>query len=132
MRARMLGLVLMAGLLMPTSVSAGGSIGLDEVLAAVKSEPKLVTEIQAATAKAGVKAADVVCSAARHGNHWTHLGGGRAAPYECTIGERDLTIEADRVYFDRQGKLLGDLEKANPKRAVSFRESRFRWQWTTP
>jgi hypothetical protein len=101
-------------------------------LAAVKSEPKLVAEIEAALAKAGVKVADVVCGAARHGNHWTHLGGGRAAPYECTIGGRDLTVEADRVYFDRSGKLLGNLDKTDPKRAASFRESRFRWQWTSP
>ena len=43
---------------------------------------------------------------------------------------RSLAIEADRVYFDARGKLLGDLDKADPKRAKAFREDNFRWTWT--
>jgi hypothetical protein len=109
---------------------ADGTLGLDEVLTAVGSAPKLVTEIQAELSKNNLKSENVTCMGARHGNHWTYLGGGRAAPYRCDIGQRSLNIEADRVYFDARGKLLGDVDKADPKRAKTFKEDNFRWTWT--
>ncbi|QWG17861.1 hypothetical protein KMZ68_23395 [Bradyrhizobium sediminis] len=109
---------------------AGGSLGLDEVLKAVATAPKLVAEIQAELGKNNLAPGEVVCGGARHGNHWKYLGGGRAAPYECAIGKRTLEIGADRTYFDARGKSLGDLEKADPQRAKTFREDNFRWSWT--
>jgi hypothetical protein len=109
---------------------AEGTLGLDEVLAAVGKAPKLVLEIQAELGNNNLKAENVSCLGARHGNQWKYLGGGRAAPYQCDIGQRSLNIEADRVYFDPRGKLLGDLDKADPKRAKTFQESNFRWTWT--
>ncbi len=109
---------------------AEGSLGLDEVLVAVDKAPKLVAEIRTELDKNKLKPGDVTCIGARHGNHWKYLGGGRAAPYECEIGKRSLAIEADRVYFDARDKLLGDLDKADPKRAKTFQESNFRWTWT--
>lgn len=121
-------LVLTAFLAVPAR--AGGSLGLDEVLTAVHNAPKLVAEIQAELDKNGLKPTEVICGAARHGNQWKYLGGGRAAPYECDIGKRNLQIQADRVYFDPQGRLLGDLDKADPKRAKTFKEDNFRWTWT--
>jgi hypothetical protein len=112
---------------------ADGTLGLGEVLAAVAAgAPKLVAEIQAELDKNSLKAADVTCIAARHGNHWKYLGGGRAAPYECEIGKRSIKIEADRVYFDPRGKSLGNLDKADSKRAKTFKEDNFRWSWTKP
>jgi hypothetical protein len=108
---------------------AGGTLGLDEVLVAVEKSPNLVSEIQAELGKNNLKAGEVTCLGARHGNQWTYLGGGRAAPYDCEIGQRSLHIEADRVYFDTRGKLLGNLDKADPKRAKTFREDNFRWTW---
>jgi hypothetical protein len=109
---------------------AEGSLGFDEVLTAVAANSRLVGELQAELNKNGLKAADLSCIAARHGNQWKYLGGGRAAPYECEIGKRSIVIQADRIYFDPNGKSLGDLEKADPKRAKTFRESNFRWTWT--
>jgi hypothetical protein len=109
---------------------AEGTLGLDEVLVAVGKEPKLVAEIQAELGNNNLKAENVTCIGARHGNQWKYLGGGRAAPYQCDIGKRSLSIEADRVYFDPRGRLLGDLDKADPKRAKTFQESNFRWSWT--
>jgi hypothetical protein len=109
---------------------AGGSLGLDGVLKAVEKAPKLVAEIQAELGKNHLAPEKVTCVAARHGNLWTYLGGGRAAPYECEIGQPSLQIEADRVYFDARGKSLGDLDKADPKRAKTFMEDNFRWTWT--
>jgi hypothetical protein len=108
---------------------ADGTLGLDDVLAAVGRTPKLVTEIQAELSKNNLKPENVTCLGARHGNHWTYLGGGRAAPYRCDIGQRSLNIEADRVYFDARGKSLGDVDKADPRRAKTFTEDNFRWTW---
>ena len=119
-----------AALLMIGSARAEGSLGLDEVIIAVAKSPNLVAEIQAELGKNNLKADSVTCIAARHGNHWTYLGGGRAAPYECEIGKRTIRIDADRVYFDARGRLLGDLDKADPKHAKTFREDNFRWTWT--
>jgi hypothetical protein len=124
-------LVVIACIAFTAPVCAGGSLPLEEVLTAVAKAPKLVAEIQAELDKNGRKAAGMVCVGARHGRHWEYLGGGRAAPYECEIGKRSITIEADRVYFDPKGKPLGNVDKANPKRAKTFKEDNFRWSWTT-
>jgi hypothetical protein len=109
---------------------ADGTLGLGEVLFAVDKAPKLVEEIEAELGKNSLKAAGVTCLGARHGNHWTYLGGARAAPYQCKIGQHSLRIEADRVYFDARGRLLGDLDHSSPKQAKTFREDNFRWTWT--
>jgi hypothetical protein len=102
---------------------------LSEVLVAVEQAPKLVMEINAELGKGHLKAENVTCIGARHGNHWTYLGGSRAAPYECTIGQRTLKIDADRIYFDPSDRVLGDLDQADPKQAKTFREGNFRWTW---
>ena len=109
---------------------ADGTLELGEVFLAVGKAPKLVAEIQAELDRNGLKVTGVTCIAARHGNHWKYLGGGRAAPYRCEIGKRTVSIEADRVYFDERGKLLGDLDKADPKHAKAFMEDNFRWSGT--
>ena len=122
--------VAVCSVLAPASVWAGGSMGLDEVMQAVAKAPKLVAEIQQELTKNNLKMDEIGCGGARHGNQWTYLGGGRAAPYECEIGQRTLNIEADRVYYDARGKSLGDVNKADQKRAKTFQESNFRWTWT--
>ena len=124
-------LSLIASLAFTAPVCAGGSLPLGEVLTAVAKAPNLVAEIQAELDKNSLRVAGVTCTAARHGNHWKYLGGGRAAPYECEIGKRSITIEADIIYFDPRGKSLGNLDKADPKRAKTFKENNFRWSWAT-
>ena len=113
---------------------APGSLGLDEVLGAVSAAPELVRQIEVELRKRDLKIGDVICVAARHGNHWKHLGGGRAAPYECSIGDRVLKIDAERTYYDINGHKLGQLGQAPDKRlferAKSFRESNVRWAWS--
>ena len=123
-------LALIASIAIAAPACAGGSLPLEEVLTAVAKASKLVAEITAELDKNSLKAAGVICSGARHGNQWKYLGGGRAAPYECEIGKRSITIEADRIYFDLKGKSLGNFEKADPKRAKTFQESNFKWTWT--
>lgn len=107
----------------------GGSLGLDEVLEAVKADPKLVAEIQDELKKNGLKVDGLVCTGFRHGNQWVELSGVRAAPYECDIGKRQIVIQANRMYFDLGKQPLGDMKRANPKRANTFKEMNFRWIW---
>lgn len=108
---------------------APGSLSLHEVRIAVRGDPKLVAEINNALKTSALKPEKVICSAGRHGNHWKYLGGARAAPYECTFGQRTLTIEADVTYYDAKGRPLGDVETADPRRAKTFREKNFRSTW---
>lgn len=109
-------------------------MGLVEVLEAVKSEPQLVSQIEVELRRRDLKAPGIVCVAARHGNQWRLLGGGRAAPYECRIGDRTLRIDAQRTYFDIHGRKLGQLGQAPDNllfnRAKFFREGNFRWTWS--
>jgi hypothetical protein len=111
------------------SAQGGGSIGLVDVLEVVQSDAKLTAEIQDELKKNSLKVEDVVCTGFRHGSRWTELSVSRAAPYECDIGKRTLIIQADRIYYDAKKKPLGDMKKANPKRADSFKEANFRWAW---
>jgi hypothetical protein len=111
------------------AAQGGGSLGLEDVLQAVKADPKLVAEIQDELKKSGLKADNLNCTGFRHGNQWAELSGARAAPYQCDIGKRQLVIEASRMYFDAGSRPLGDMKRANPKRADSFKESNFRWTW---
>jgi hypothetical protein len=78
----------------------------------------------------GLNAANVLCIAGRHGNHWKYLAGRRAAPYECTFGKRTLTVEAQQTYYDAKGRSLGDVNTADPRRAETFRERSFHWTWS--
>jgi hypothetical protein len=112
-----------------TPVWADGSMGLGEVILTVRAAPKLVAEITDELTKNGLVAENVFCLGARHGRHWKYLGGIRAAPYYCKIGNRELSIEADRIYFDMRGRTIGNLDRASPEKAKIFRESNFHWKW---
>jgi hypothetical protein len=74
-------LPLFAGLLLIVTAAGaegGGSLGLDDVLDAVKADPKLVAEIQDEVKKSGLKTDGIVCTGFRHDNRWDELSGARA------------------------------------------------------
>jgi len=123
-------LLMVVAFICRTPAWADGSMGLGEVLSTVRAAPQLVAEIADELDKNGFIAENVFCLGARHGRHWKYLGGMRAAPYYCKIGNRELTIEADRIYFDVRGQNIGDLDRASPEKAKTFRESNFHWKWT--
>jgi len=65
-----------------------------------------VRQIDVELRRRDFKSAGIVCVGALHGQEWRPLGGGRAAPYQCTIGDRTLRIDAERTissqYFNAQ------------------------------
>jgi hypothetical protein len=109
---------------------APGSIGLEDVLKAMKAHPKLVDEINNELKKNMLAPDGVICEGARFGRQWTYLGGGRAAPYTCVIGKRELTIEADLTFYDAKGRSLGsDMNETTFAKAETFRETHVTWKW---
>jgi hypothetical protein len=114
--------------------SAQGSLGLAEVIEAVKGDPTLLGQIEVELRRRDIKAPSIACSASGHGNQWRHIGGGRAAPYECQIGDRTLRIDAVRTYFDGSGRRLGQLGQIPDtvlfNKATFIREGNFRWTWS--
>jgi hypothetical protein len=108
-------------------------IGLEEVLEVVKGDPELVRQIDVELRRRDLKARTIVCASAHHGSEWRLLGGGRAAPYACRIGEVLLRIDAQRTYFDASGRKLGQIGQAPGElllsRARYFREGKFQWSW---
>jgi hypothetical protein len=129
-------LLALAGLCLVRALSASAqvSLGLGEVLDAVKGDPELVRQIEVELRKQDLKVPGIGCIAAAHGSEWRLLAGGRAAPYECRIGERVLRIEAMRTYFDIGGRRLGQPGQVTPElllnRARYFREGNFQWTWS--
>ena len=117
----------------PASGAGEASVST-EVLDAVKSEPRARPPDRGRAAQARSQGAGLACSAAQHGSEWRLLGGGRAAPYECRIGDRSLRIDAARTYFDANGHRLGPPGQAPDNllfnRARYFREGNFRWTWS--
>ena len=89
------------------SASAGGSLQADEVLAVLKTEPKL-----AAPFLAGFEF-EPVATAVRMGNNWPHLGGKRIAPYVLRATSKDasrtnylVTVHCSQKFLDADGKVL--------------------------
>jgi hypothetical protein len=91
-----------------------GTLGLVEVLEAVKGEPDLVRQIDVELRRSDVKPAGIVSIATLHGEEWRLLG-------------------AERTHFDVQVDRLGQLGRAPDnllfQRAKYFREGKFRRNW---
>jgi len=113
----------------PAPADAGGSISLADALTNMDAPKELTEEIDSALRQANVAADAVICSAVRFGRHWTYLGGGRAAPYECEIAGRTLIIEGRHDFRDESGKAIPDAATDLPQRAASARDVDVSWQW---
>lgn len=109
-------------------------VPLATVLRAARDAPDLLRQIDVELRKNDLKPGDVACVGRQLGDQWKFLGGGQTAPYQCQFGERLLTIEADRIYFDVNAKRIGRLGEVADAilftRAKSFREVNLRWGWT--
>ena len=114
-----------------TSALAGGSVGFDEVIQFAAQNRKLAREIKSSMQKQRLKQTDIRCDAARFGNHWTYLGGDRAPPFTCQIGNRVLTINGKIYFFNARGQLI-QRGLDNPsvfRTARSFKARNPAWSW---
>ena len=110
-------------------VAAGGTISLADAMTNFDAPPALLDELEAAVRAANTTPADVVCGATRFGRHWTNLGGGRASPYECPIGNKTLLITGTHDYHDASGKVLAPDSPGLNAEAASVRDIDIAWEW---
>jgi hypothetical protein len=110
---------------------AEGSIGFDEVMQFAAQNRKLAREIKTSMRVQHLKQTDIQCGAARFGNQWTYLGGDRAPPFTCQIGNRVLTIGGAIHFFDERGRLIQrGLDNPNVyRRAHTFKAKKPVWSW---
>lgn len=121
----------LATLLLATPAMAEGSVSFDEVMDFAAQNRTLMKEIKSSISEQHVKRNDIRCGAARFGNQWTYLGGDRAPPFTCQIGQRLLTINGDTHFFDINGRLiLGGMQDPRVFReAHSFKATKLTWNW---
>jgi len=108
---------------------APGTITLDEVMDQLKTEPKLIAEIEAELKSQKIAADSVICVGSRFGGHWRELGGARAVPYECDIGNRKLEIEGTVKLFDEQGREIDMGDEKAPETAFDYGQTDLVWSW---
>ncbi|MGD9671229.1 MAG: hypothetical protein AB7U75_19645 [Hyphomicrobiaceae bacterium] len=122
-------LAVVAGLLAVGNARAGGSISLGDAMHNFDAPPALVEELEKAVREAKVTRDDVICGATRFGRHWTKLGGGRASPYECTIGKKTLVITGRHEFRDASGRVLAPDSPGLNANAASVRDVDITWEW---
>jgi hypothetical protein len=90
-------------------------------------------EIERAIKEQKVRPKKIGCSAARFGNHWEYLGGGRALPFSCQIGKRVLEIDGDTEFLDEMGRVIvGGLDNQDVfLKARNIREKNPTWEWSS-
>jgi hypothetical protein len=120
--------VLALGVIGPVA-HAGGSIALSDAMTNFNAPPALTDEIKGAIRAANVATDNVICNATRFGRHWTHLGGGRASPYECRIGDKTLIITGTHEYRDGAGNVLDENLPDIHERAATHRDIDIKWEW---
>ena len=130
--AGLLALALGAGI--GTKPASAQEVSLQDLIGMVQVEPGLAREIDVELRRQDLRAAGNVCLATPLGPEWHLIGTTAGAPYECRIGSSLLRIEAQRTYFDANGRRLGQVGQAPQAllftRARYFREGNFRWTWS--
>lgn len=131
MRSRLPIPVFLVATLAASAASAGGSIGLDDILSEVAAgTPALVADIEKALKSDGRAAADVGCVAdIRLGNQWVELGGMRLVPITCEIGGRTLRIDGTVTFRDAKGRVLREIGPKTFRNAVTVEQTNLKWTW---
>ncbi|HWJ99817.1 MAG TPA: hypothetical protein VNR41_03810 [Xanthobacteraceae bacterium] len=114
-----------------TAALAEGSVGFDEVMQFAAQNPKLASEIKSSIREQRLRQTDIQCAGARFGNQWTYLGGDRAPPFTCHIGNRVLTIRSEIDFFDAAGRRIkGGMDNPSVfRKARSFKGKKPIWSW---
>ncbi len=107
-----------------------GSLGLEEIMPLIDKSPPLKREVTEALEKANRKADDIRCEGARFPGAWRGLGGERAAPYACNIGDRWLEIRATVRVTGRRGKVFDKVTPDAMKNATTVTETNPTGTWS--
>jgi|EndMetStandDraft_8_1072994.scaffolds.fasta_scaffold624014_1 hypothetical protein len=107
-----------------------GSLGLEEIMPLIDKSPPLKREVTEALEKANRKADDIRCEGARFPGAWRGLGGERAAPYACNIGDRWLEIRATVRVTGRRGKVFDKVTPDAMKNATTKTETNPTGTWS--
>ncbi|MCZ7595488.1 MAG: hypothetical protein M5U16_11740 [Hyphomicrobium sp.] len=107
----------------------GGSITLEEVIDQLQDNQALVNEVLAELKVQKLKAEELNCVGFRFGGYWLNLGGARAVPYECEIGNKKLNIDGTVHVYDDDGTELDRTDKKSFERATEYRQADITWRW---
>jgi hypothetical protein len=113
-----------------TKLGQFGSLSLDEMMTLIDKSPHLKREVTDAVAKAKVKADEIGCDARRFPGQWRNLGGERAPPYVCKIGDKWLEVHATVRVTGRGGKSFENITREAMKSATTVTETNPMWKWT--
>jgi hypothetical protein len=113
-----------------TAAWAPGSIPLSEVMDQLKDNQKLIDEIDAELKTQDLNPDNIVCIGCRFGNQWVNLGGARAIPYNCTVGNRTLDIDGELHLYDAAGKDLDMDDTTAPEQATEYKQLNLTWKWS--
>lgn len=80
-----------------------GSISLEDVLPVWGQDINLVFQLSEMLVTAREQIRDVALTGVRLGSHWGPFEGIRIAPFEGSIGNKFLSIEADCVFLKEDG-----------------------------
>lgn len=108
---------------------APGTITLDEVMAQLKDDGKLIGEIEDALKAQNLKADAIICVGARFGGHWAELGGARSIPYACDIGTRKLSVDGTLRLYDERGAEIDMSDEQAPDLAFDYKQTDLTWTW---
>jgi hypothetical protein len=113
-----------------TKLGQAGSLGIDEMMPLIGRSPQLKREVTEAVAKTKLKAEEIRCDGMRFPGQWVNLGGERAAPYVCKIGDKWLEVRATVRVTGRKGKSFESITPDAMKNATTVSETNPTWKWT--
>jgi hypothetical protein len=90
-----------------TKLGQFGTLGLDEMMSLIDKSPQLKREVTEAVAKTK-KVDEIRCDGMRFPGQWRNLGGERAAPYVCKIGDKWLEVRATVRVTGPAGEVFRD------------------------
>jgi hypothetical protein len=113
-----------------TKLGQFGTLGLDEMMSLIDKSRQLKREVIEAVAKTKLKADEIRCDGMRSPGQWRNLGGERAAPYVCKIGDKWLEVRATLRVTGRGGKSFETITPDVMKSATTVSETNPAWRWT--
>jgi len=108
-----------------------GSLPFDRLSVVIRNNSEaLDAEVKQRLTEIGRNVDEVPCYGMRFSSRWKNLKGFRASPYVCEFDGKWLKITADVQIYGQNRQRFDRISKSALKRAISFEESNFSWQWT--